>query len=83
MKLKDKQKLRQETPTNLQTEIGRLEKEKVEKSLNTKIGKEKNVHAAKTAAHTIAVIKTVLREKELIHQSQPITKTKSREEKGK
>lgn len=83
MKLKDKQKLRQETETSLQAEVKKLEQEKIQKSLNTKIGKEKNLHGAKTTAHTIAIIKTILREKELTPKKPASTKTKPSEQKGK
>lgn len=84
MKLKDKQKLRQETKVKLQAEIERLEKEKTQKRLYAKIGREKNVHASRAITHTIAVIKTILREKELMPSSQTSSETSpSKPKKGK
>jgi len=48
-----------------------------------KIGKEKNVHTPKTASHTIAVIKTILKEKALAQANLPAPDPQPRPKKRK
>lgn len=64
MQLKPKQKLHQQAPKELKKKLDKTQRELVDLKLKISAQKEKNVHAAKKKRHEIAIIKTILREKE-------------------
>jgi len=65
MKKKAKQELHQKTITQLQKEVAKTEKELAKLKLELKAGKVKNVRSLMAQRHRLAVLKTILKEKEL------------------
>ena len=65
MKIKAKQELHQKTIIQLQKEVAKTEKELAKLRLELKAGKVKNVRGLMNQRHRLAVLKTILREKEL------------------
>jgi len=65
MKKKEKQELHQKTIDQLQKEVAKAEKELAKLRLELKAGKVKNVRSLMNQRHRLAVLKTILREKEL------------------
>lgn len=65
MKKKEKQTLHQKTIAQLQKEVAKAEKELAKLRLELKAGKVKNVCSLMSQRHRLAVLKTILKEKEL------------------
>lgn len=65
MKKKEKQELHQKTTVQLQREVAKAEKALAKLKLELKAGKVKNVRGLMNQRHHLAILKTILREKEL------------------
>lgn len=66
MKKKEKQELHQKTISQLQKEVIKAEKEIAKLRLELRAGKVKNVRGLMNQRQRLAVLKTILREKELV-----------------
>lgn len=65
MKKKEKQRLHQKTAVQLEKEIIKAEKELAKLKLELRAGKLKNSRKLMSQRHNLAMLKTVLREREL------------------
>ncbi len=65
MKKNDKAKLHQSTIDQLQDQVAKLQIEVVKTNQEIKIGKQTNLKAAKNLRHQIAIIKTLITQKQL------------------
>lgn len=65
MKKKEKQELHQKTISQLQKEVIKAEKDLTKLKLELRAGKVKNVRGLMDQRHRLAILKTILREKEL------------------
>lgn len=65
MKKQEKTKLHQQTISELTLELEKLQKLLVSATQNLKLNKEKNLKKANQIRKKIAVIKTIIREKQL------------------
>lgn len=65
MKKKEKQELHQKTTAQLQKEVAKAEKTLAKLRLELKAGKVKNVRGLMNQRYHLAILKTILREKEL------------------
>lgn len=70
MKLKDKQALRNMTIDELNSRISELENDSVKAQNEIKLGKLKNVRTKKNLRYEIALIKTIITEKQLVNQEE-------------
>lgn len=70
MKRQEKEVLHQESLVRLRERLAEEEKKLTETLIKLKQGQLKDVHAAKKIRKRIAVIKTIIREKELIKEAQ-------------
>jgi ribosomal protein L29 len=68
MKAKEKQELHQKTAPQLQKEIMKAEEKLAKLRLELKAGKLKNTRQLMNQRHQLAVLKTILREKELTNE---------------
>jgi ribosomal protein L29 len=65
MKKKEKQELHEKTVTQLQKEVEKTENRLAKLRLELRAGKLKNVRQLMNQRHRLAVLKTIIREKEL------------------
>lgn len=65
MKKKEKQELHQKTTAQLQKEVAKAEKTLAKLRLELKAGKVKNVRGLMNQRYHLAILKTILKEKEL------------------
>lgn len=65
MKKKEKQELHEKTFVQLQKEVVKAEKELAKLRLELRAGKMKNVRQLMNQRHRLAVLKTIMKEKEL------------------
>ena len=75
MKKKDLNEFKAKSVMDLTKKLAELEKEKVNRQLELKMGKLKNVHEVKNIRGNIAQIKTILKLKLIAAQSENQTKT--------
>ena len=65
MKRKEKQESHQKNPEELKQEIKKIGEELVKLKMEKQVGKLKNVRLLKQKKNQLAILKTILREKEL------------------
>lgn len=65
MKRKEKQEFHQKNPEELKQEIKKINEELVKLKMEKQVGKLKNVRLLKQKKNQLAILKTILREKEL------------------
>jgi len=65
MKRKEKQEFHQKNPEELKQEIKKIGEELVKLKMEKQVGKLKNVRLLKQKKNQLAILKTILREKEL------------------
>lgn len=64
MKSQDKAKLHQSSVTELQSQLANLRRQLVQTRHLIQIGKEKNLKSASNLKHQIAIIKTIISQKQ-------------------
>jgi ribosomal protein L29 len=66
MKRKEKKEYHQKSPEELKQQVKKITEELVKLRMEKKVGKLKNVRLLKQKKNYLAIIKTILREKELV-----------------
>lgn len=72
MKAQDKAKLHQSSAEELTNKIVSLQKDLVVEKHNIKLGKQSNLKAAQLIRKQIAIIKTIMREKQIANETESV-----------